>query len=91
MSAIKPTSVRFTTDVDVRLTRVAQRLGISKSDAVRIMVADELDRLEWQAAIRQRAADARRNRGSLPTIQEIAAQYDVDLGDPDPALLDDVS
>ena len=90
MAAIVPTSLRFPPELDARLTSVAGRLGVSKSEAVRNMVSAELDRLEWEAAILENAARARAELDSLPTLNEMAERYGVELDGSDPALLDDV-
>lgn len=90
MTSALPTSVRLPADVDARLTRAAKSLGASKSEVIREVVVAELDRLEWEAAIRERAATAGADLDALRTLEEVATIHGVTLGDPDMSLLDDV-
>ena len=90
MTTNSPTSFRLPADVDARLARVAERLGVSKSELVRETVMAELDQIEWEAAIRERSAQVRASLDSLPTLAQVADESGVALGEPDLSLLDDV-
>lgn len=90
MTTDSPTSFRLPADVDARLARVAERLGVSKSELVRETVMAELDQIEWEAAIRERSAQVRASLDSLPTLAQVADESGVALGEPDLSLLDDV-
>lgn len=86
-----PTSIQLPTDTDERLSSVAARLNKSKSDMIREVLEDALPRLEGEAVLAQRSAEARDELHQLPTTKEVAAEFGIDTSDISESDLDDVS
>lgn len=86
-----PTSIRLPTDTDDRLSSVAARLNKSKSDMIREVLEDALPRLEWEAVLAKRSAEALDELHQLPTTKEVAVEFGIDTSDISESDLNDVS
>lgn len=61
-----PTSVRLTTELDERLSRLSERSGRSKSSYLRALLEQNLERLEWEEGIVETSREIR--AGQRPTV-----------------------
>ena len=84
-----PVSVRLPEALRARVEALALAGRRSRGDVLREAIEREVDQLEWEYRIAERAADAR--AGRVPTIS--LAELNAELGDPGPvdsSALDDV-
>jgi len=85
----RPVSVRLPEPLRVRVEALALAGRRSRGDVLREAMEREVDRLEWEYRVAERAADARSGRVSTITLADLNAELG-DLGSADVSALEDI-
>lgn len=75
------TTVRLPKDLGERLARVAKETGRPKSHVLRALLEENIERLEWEAELEQKAADIRAGRRRTYSLDD--AEVELGLHDED--------
>ena len=65
------TTVRLPEDLEERLARVAKEGGQSKSYYLRALLAENIERLEWELELDRKVADIRAGRRRTYSLEEV--------------------
>lgn len=85
----RPVSVRLPEALRERVEALATAGRRSRGDVLREAMEREVDRLEWEYRVAERAADARAGRVQTVTLAELNAELG-DLGAVDTSVLDEI-
>ena len=85
----RPVSVRLPETLRERVEAIARASRRSRGDVLREAMEREVDRLEWEYRVIERAADVRAGRVQTITLSELNAELG-DLGPLDTSVLDEI-
>jgi RHH-type rel operon transcriptional repressor/antitoxin RelB len=85
----RPVSVRLPETLRARVEALAIAGRRSRGDVLREAMEREVDRLEWEYRITERAADVRAGRTQTVTLSELNAELG-ELGPVDMSVLDEI-
>lgn len=85
----RPVSVRLPETLRERVDAIARVSRRSRGDVLREAMEREVDRLEWEYRVIERAADVRAGRVQTITLAELNAELG-DLGPLDTSVLDEI-
>lgn len=72
------TTVRLPQDLEDRLNRVAEESGQPKSYYLRSLLAENIDRLEWELELDRKVADIRAGRRRTYSLEEVERELGVE-------------
>ena len=65
------TTVRLPEELEARLAKVAEESGQPKSYFLRSLLAENIDRLEWELELDRKVADVRAGRRRTYSLEEV--------------------